>query len=141
MHPLAPYIIAVTAAVLATPILLWFARAVDRKREAKLAASRPSESMESFVASFRPEVQPIARAIYAEFQQYTSSEKLPLRKSDSAVKTLRMEKEDLEDVLLRVAKQFKCRKPSKEDDRKFRGRETFEDFVEFIDYLRPVVVS
>jgi len=134
MHPLEPYFVVITV-VLVLLIILLSARRVSRKCEAKLAASRPSESVESFVESFRPEVQPIARAMYAEFQQYTSIGKVPLRKSDPAAQTLSMGKEDLEDALLRVAKQFGCRKPTKEDEVKFRARETFEDYVEFIHHL------
>jgi hypothetical protein len=108
----------------------------SRRREKNLADSRPSDTVESFVRSFRPEVQPIASAMYVEFQKYSLSGKVPFRKSDPVAKTLSMEKEDLDDALLQVAKQFGCRKPTKEDDSKFRGRETFEDFVEFIHHLK-----
>jgi hypothetical protein len=124
--------------VLAIALLLfwWWVSTRSRKREKEFVDSRPSDTVETFVASFRPEVQPIARAMYAEFQQYAFSAKMPLRKSDPATKTLNIDKEDLDDALQRVANQFGCRKPTKEDDTKFRGRETFEDFVEFIHHLR-----
>ena len=73
---------------------------------------------------------------YTQFQEFTVSGNLPFRKSDPVVKTLSMGRDDLDEALLKVADQFGCRKPTKEDDSKFRGRETFEDFVEFIHYLR-----
>jgi hypothetical protein len=113
----------------------------DRRRQQQIAASRPSDTLDTFVASFRPEVQPIARAMYAQFQEFTFSGKFPFRKSDPVVKTLSMDRDDLDEALLKVANQFGCRKPTKEDHEKFRGRETFEDYVEFINYLRPVAVS
>jgi hypothetical protein len=113
----------------------------DKKHQQQIAASRPSDTPETFVASFRPEVQPIARAIYAQFQEFTLNGKLPFRKSDPVVKTLSMDRDDLDEALLKVADQFGCRKPTKEDHEKFRGRETFEDYVEFINYLKPAAVS
>lgn len=128
----------VVVIVLGIALLLfwWCGSRRSRKREKEFADSRPSDSVETFVGSFRPEVQPIARAMYGEFQQYAFSGKMPLRKSDPAGKTLNIDQEDLHDALQRVANQFGCRKPTKEDDTKFRGRETLEDFVEFINHLR-----
>ena len=113
-----------------------YSKTVAIKREREIAWSRPADTAESFVASFRPEVQPIANAIYTEFQLHTFSGKLPFRKSDHVAKILGFEKIDLDEPLNRVAIQFGCRKPSKDDNNKFRGRETFEDYVEFIHYLR-----
>jgi hypothetical protein len=136
MHLSEPYVVVI---VLAVVLLLfwWWGSTRTRKREKEFVESRSTDTVETFVASFRPEVQPIARAMYAEFQQYAFSGKMPLRKSDPAVKTLNIDKEDLQDALQRVANQFGCRKPIKEDDTKFRGRETFEDYVEFINSLKP----
>lgn len=135
MHLSGPYIVVIGIA-LALLVLWWWAETRSRRREKKLADFRPSDTVETFVTSFRPEVQPIARAMYAEFQQYTLSGKVPLRKSDPVAKTLSMEKEDLDDALQRVANQFGCRKPTKEDNCKSGGRETFEDFVELIHHLK-----
>jgi len=125
-------------AVLAAAMLvgMWYSKAAAKKREKEIASSRPADTAESFVASFRPEVQPIARAIYAEFQLDTFSGKLPFRKSDHVAKILGFEKIDLDEPLKKVANQFGCRKPSKDDNNKFGGRETFEDYVEFIHHLR-----
>lgn len=135
MHLSEPYIVVTVVAV--AVVLFWLiVGTAARRREKKFVDSRPSDTVETFVASFRPEVQPIARAMYAEFQQYAFSGKIPLRKSDPAAKTLNIDKEDLDDALQRMANQFGCRKPTNEDDSKFRGRETFEDFVEFIHHLR-----
>jgi hypothetical protein len=135
MHLSEPYIEVMVVAV--ALLLLWWRAGMKRRRcEKKLADSRPSDTMESFVTSFRPEVQPIASAMYAQFQKFTHSGKVPFRKSDRVVQILRMENEDLDYTLLQMAKQFECRKPTKEDDSKFRGRATFEDFVEFIHHLK-----
>jgi signal transduction histidine kinase len=135
MHLSEPYIVVIVVAI--AVVIFWLITGtLTRRREKKLADSRPSENVETFVASFRTEVQPIARAMYAEFQQYALSGHVPLRKSDLAAKTLSLEKEDLDDALQRVANQFECRKPTSEDDRKFHGRETFEDYVEFINHLK-----
>jgi hypothetical protein len=135
MHLSEPYIVVMVVGI-ALLLFWWWANTRSRKRENEFVNSRPSDSVETFVASFRPEVQPIARAMYTEFQRYAFGGKMPLRKSDPAAKTLNIDKEDLDDGLQRVAKQFGCRKPTKEDDSKFSGRETFEDFVEFIHHLR-----
>ena len=135
MHFSEPYL-AVIVIAFAVLLLWWWGSTSSRRREKRLADSRPSDTVESFVTSFRPEVQPIASVMYAEFQKYTFSGRVPFRKSDPVAKTTGAEKEDLDDALLQVAKQFGCRKPTKEDDSKFRGRETFEDFVEFIHHLK-----
>ncbi len=108
-----------------------------RRREQEIISPRSADTtMASFVATFRPELQPIARAMYAEFQPYTFSKKVPFQKSDRVAEILGFEKIDLDEPLKKVADQFGCRKPSKEDNNKFRARETFEDYVEFIHYLR-----
>lgn len=136
MDFLQPYV-AVTAMVATVVVLFWlWGRTRSRRREKELVDSRPSDTLETFVSSFRPEVQPIARAMYVEFQRCAAGGRLPLRKSDRAARTLSWDKEDLDDALQRLANQFRCRKPTKEDDSKFRHRETFEDFVEFIHHLR-----
>lgn len=135
MHPSEPYLVVIVIAF-ALLLLWWWGSTSSKRREKNLANSRPSDSVETFVASFRLEVQPIARAMYDEFQKYTSSGRVPFRKSDPVAKTLSMEKEDMDDALLQVARRFGCREPTKEDDSKFRGRETFEDFVEFIRHLK-----
>ena len=140
MHLSEPYAVVIVLAV-ALLLFWWWSSTRSRRREKEFIDSRPSDTEETFVASFRPEVQPIARAIYAEFQQCAFGGKMPLRKSDSAAKTLNIDKEDLDDVLQRVANQFGCRKPTKEDDSKFRGRETLEELVVFIHYLRTTPVS
>jgi hypothetical protein len=140
VHPSEPYIVVMIVG-LTLLLLWWWGSTRSRRREKSLADSRPSDAVESFITSFRPEVRSIASVMYAEFQQYTVSGKVPFRKSDHIAKTLGIDKEDLDDALLQVAKQLGCRKPTKEDDSKFRGRETFEDFVEFINYLRPVAGS
>jgi hypothetical protein len=140
MHLSGLYIFLALLAVAMLTFMWYFGRR-DRRREKEIAASRSSDTLETFVASFRPEVQPIAREMYAQFQEFTLSRKFPFRKADPVVKTLSMDRDDLDEALLKVASQFGCRKPTKEDHEKFRGRETFEDYVEFINYLRPVAVS
>ena len=115
---------------------MWYAGRKAKKREGEIISSRSADTVESFVASFRPELQPIARAMYAEFQPYTFSKKVPFQKSDRVAEVLGFEKIDLDEPLQKVADQFGCRKPSKEDNNKFRARETFEDYVEFIHHLR-----
>jgi hypothetical protein len=135
MHLSEPYIVVMVVGLVLLLFWLW-ASTRSRKREKKFVDSRPSDSAETFVASFRSEVQPIAMAMYTEFQPYAFGGKMPLRKSDPAAKTLNIDKEDLDQALQHVAKQFGCRKPTKEDESKFSGRETFEDFVEFIHHLR-----
>jgi len=135
MHFSNPYIVVIVVAI---ALLLFWAWAVarSRRREKEFGDSRPSDTVETFVASFRPEVQLIARAIYTELQQYSSTGKLPFRKTDRVAEVLRIGKVDLDEALQHVARQFGCRKPTTEDDSKFRGRQTFEDFVEFIHYLK-----
>jgi hypothetical protein len=135
MHLSEPYVVVIVIAF-ALLLLLWWGSRRSARREKEIASSRPSDSQESFVMSFRPEVQPIARALYSELQQYTATGKLPFRKTDRVTELLRMGKVDLDEALKHVANQFACRKPTKEDDTKFRGRETFEEFVEFIHHLR-----
>jgi hypothetical protein len=135
MHPWGLYVF---LALLAVTMLtfMWYSSRRDRRRQQEITASRPSDTQETFVASFRLEVQPIASAMYAQFQEFTFSGKFPFRKSDPVVKTLSMDRDDLDEALLKVANQLGCRKPTKEDHSKFRGRETFEDFVEFIHHLK-----
>jgi hypothetical protein len=140
MHLSAPYIVVIVLAV-ALLLFWWWASTRSRRREKEIASARSSDTFETLVTSFRPEVQPIARAMYAEFQDFTYNGKFPFRKSDRVAETLSIDKIDLDEALQRVANQFGCRKPSKEDHEQFRGRATFEDFVEFINYLRPATVS
>jgi hypothetical protein len=140
MHLSEPYIVVMVVA-LALLLFWWWASTRSRRQEKEIALARPSDTLETFVAPFRPEVQPIARAIYAQFQELTFSGKFPFRKSDPVVKTLSVDPEDLDEALLKVANQFDCRKPTKEEQDKFTGAETIEDYVEFINYLRPVAVS
>lgn len=136
MHLSEPYIVVIVV-VSALLLLWWWGSTRSIRREKVIVASRASDTMETYVASFRPEVRPIASAMYAEFQNYTNSGQFPFRKSDHVAQLVRIDKINLEDSLTRVAKQFACRKPSKEDDNKFRGIEKLEDFVEFIHYLKP----
>lgn len=114
----------------------WYVGRRARKREREIVSSRLADTAESLVASFRPELQSIARAMYAEFQRYTFCKKVPFQKSDRVAEILSFEKIDLDEPLKKVADQFGCRKPTKEDNNKFRARETFEDYVEFIHFLR-----
>ena len=115
---------------------MWYVGRRAKKRERELMSSRSADTPDSFVTSFRPELQPIARAMYAEFQPYTFSKNVPFQKSDRVAEILGFEKIDLDEPLKKVADQFGCRKPSKEDNNRFRARETFEDYVEFIHFLR-----
>jgi hypothetical protein len=126
----------VIVVVLAMLLLLWWGRTKSIRREKTAVASRPSDTVDTFVESFRPEVRTIATAVYAEFQNYTNTGHFPFRKSDKVAQILRIDPTDVDGALTQIAKQFDCRKPSKEDDSKFRGREALEDYVEFIHYLR-----
>jgi len=136
VHSSEPYIVAAVI-VLALLLLLWWGRARSIRREKEIVASRAFDTLETFVASFRPEVRPIARAVYAEFQNYSAGGQFPFRKSDNVAQILRIDKIDVDDALNEVARQFACRKPSEEDDSKFRGRATLEDYVEFLHQLKP----
>jgi hypothetical protein len=140
MHLWGLYIFLALLAVAMLNFMSYFGRR-GRRREKEIVVSRPSDTLETFVASFRPEVQSIASAMYTQFQEFTFSRKFPFRKSDPVVRTLSLDRDDLDEALLKVASQYGCRKPTKEDHDKFRGRETFEDFVEFINYLKPTAVS
>jgi hypothetical protein len=131
-----PYIVVIVI-VVALLVLWWWGSTRSLRHEKAIVASRASDTFETFVASFRPEVRPIARAVYAEFQNYSAGGQFPFRKSDNVAQILRIDKIDVDDALTQVAKQFACRKPSKEDDRKFRGRATLEDYVEFLHHLKP----
>jgi hypothetical protein len=124
-------------AVLAAAMVagMWQVGRRARRRERDIVSSRAADTVESFVASFRPELQAIARAIYVEFQPYTFSRKVPFHKSDHVAEILGFDKADLDEPLKKVANQFGCRKPSREDNNKFRERETFDDYAEFIRYL------
>ena len=134
MRPVEAYIVVIVVAIALLFFWRWGSRR-SREREKKIAASRSADTLEAFVASFRPEVRLIASAMYTQFQEIAYSNQFPFRKSDPVAKILSIDKFDLDEALLKVANQFGCRKPTKEDDDKFRGRETFEDFVEFIYYL------
>ena len=131
-----PYIVVIVV-VVALLLLGWRGSRRAIRREKAIAASRASDNLETFVASFRPEVQPIASALYAELQNYTSTGHFPFRKSDNITQMLRIDAIDVDEGLAQVAKQFACRKPSKEDDNKFRGRGTLEEYIEFIHHLKP----
>jgi len=131
-----PYIVVIVV-VVALLVLGWWGRTKSLRRDKAIVASRASETLETFVASFRPEVRPIARAMYAEFQNYSAGGQFPFRKSDNIAQILRIDKIDVDDALNHVAKQFACRKPSERDDPKFRGRATVEDYVEFLHHLKP----
>jgi hypothetical protein len=139
VHLSEPYIV-VTVIGIALLLMWWWGGTRSRRREKDLAASRRSDTLESFVASFRAEVQPIAKAMYSEFQAYTYSGKFPFRKTDRIAEILSIDKIDLDEGLQRVANQFGWRKPTKEDYARFPRRETFEDFVEFIHYLKATEV-
>ena len=130
-----PYIVVIVIA-LALLLLWWWGSTKSRRREKEIVSARPSDTLETFIASFRLEVQDVARAMYAEFQGFTYNGKFPFRKSDRVAAILSIDKVDLEEALQRVANQFGCRKPAKVDESKFRGRATFEDFIEFIHHLK-----
>jgi Mg2+ and Co2+ transporter CorA len=134
VHLSEPYFVVIVV-VLVLLLLLWWGRTRSVRREKAALASRTSDTLDTFVESFRPEVRTIARAVYSEFQNYTNTGHFPFRKSDKVAQILRLDPSE-DDALTQIARQFGCRKPSKEDDSKFRGRETLEDFVEFIHYLR-----
>jgi hypothetical protein len=131
-----PYIVVIVV-VVALLVLWWWGSTRSLRREKAIVTSRASDTLETFVASFRPEVRPIARGVYAEFQNYSAGGQFPFRKSDNVAQVLRIGKIDVDDALTHVAKQFGCRKPSQEDDNKFRGRATLEDYVEFLHHLKP----
>ena len=133
-----PFIVVLVVAV-ALLVLLWWGRTRSLRREKAIVASRESDSLETFVASFRPEVRPIASAVYAELQNYSAAGQFPFRKSDNVADVLKIGKIDVDDALTQVAKRFACRKPSKEDDTKFRERATLEEYVEFLHHLKPKV--
>jgi len=130
-----PYVVVTVVGVGIVLFWLWTS-ARARRRERAVAASRSSDTVETFVSSFRPEVQPVARAMYVEFQKYVFSGNFPFRKSDVVGKTLNIGASDLEDGLRRVMDQFGCRKPTADDATKFKGRNTFEDYAEFINHLK-----
>ena len=117
-------------------VLMWYVGESSRRREREILASRSSDTLESLVASFRPELQPVASVMYTKLQEFTFSRKFPLRKSDVLVKTLNIGGTDLDEALTKVGDQFGCRKPTDEDDTRFKGRKTFEDYVEFINHLK-----
>jgi hypothetical protein len=135
VHLSEPYIVVIVVAI-ALLLFWWWGSTRSRRSEKELAASRPDDTLETFVASFRPEVQAIARAMYSEFQAYTYSGKFPFRKSDRIVQILGIDEIDLNEGLQRVANQLGLRKPTKEDYARFPQTEAFEDFVEFIHYLK-----
>lgn len=135
MHLSEPYIVVIVIGF-GLSLFLWWGSRRSARRESEIVASRSSDTQDSFVTSFRPEVQSIARALYSELHQYTATGKLPFQKSDRVTELLRIGKVDLDEALKHVANKFACREPTSEDDSKFRGRETFEDFVEFIHHLR-----
>jgi hypothetical protein len=131
-----PYIVVIV--VVATLLVLgWFGSRRAIRREKAIAASRASDTLETFVGSFRPEVRPVASALYAELQNYTSTGHFPFRKSDNVAQMLGIDAIDVDEGLAQVAKQFACRQPSEEDDSKFRGRGTLEEYIEFIHHLKP----
>ena len=131
-----PYVVVIVVVGALLTFWWWGSRRAIR-RERVMAASRTSDTLDTFVASFRPEVRPIASALYAELQNYTSTGQFPFRKSDNVAQLLAIDAIDVDEALAQVAKQFACRKPSEEDDSKFRGRGTLEEYIEFIDHLRP----
>lgn len=116
--------------------LVWLSGTASRRRERETISSRSGDTLENFLASFRPEVQPVARTVYAQFQQFTFTGKFPFRKSDVMAETLNIDGIDLDEALTKIVDQFGCRRPGKEDDIRFRGRKTLEDYVEFIHHLR-----
>ncbi len=115
---------------------MWYMRRTGSRREQAIIAARRSDTLEGLMACFPSELQPVARALYTCLQDYTFSKRFPFRKSDLLAKTINIEGDDLDEALTKVAEQFGCRKPTKEDDAKFRGRKTFEDYVEFVNHLR-----
>jgi hypothetical protein len=131
-----PYVVVIVI-VVALLAFWWWGSRIAIRREKVIAASRASDTLDTFVASFRPQVGPIASAVYAELQNYTNTGQFPFRKSDNVAKLLAIDAIDIDEALAQVAKQFACRKPSEEDDSKFRGRATLEEYVEFINHLIP----
>jgi len=67
-----PYVVVIVVVGALLTFWWWGSRRAIR-REKVMAASRASDTLDTFVASFRPEVRHIASALYAELQNYTST--------------------------------------------------------------------
>jgi hypothetical protein len=105
-----------------------------KRREMRIISSRPGDTLDGLVASFRPEVQPIARAMYTAFQEFTCTRAFRFRKSDDIAQTTNFDPIDIVEAVTKIGYQFGCPRPSRED---LRGRKTFEDYVELVNQLRP----
>ncbi|HEY9401908.1 MAG TPA: hypothetical protein VIQ24_04405 [Pyrinomonadaceae bacterium] len=98
--------ISITAFVVATGLILLVALlgVYDRLRLRRLAERRPGESICTFARSFdRRAVDPwVIRAVYEEFHAYFGGT-LPVRAADRIEEDLRMDWEDVDDLLGEVA--------------------------------------
>lgn len=137
MHSSEPYVLVVVIVALPLLILAWLGGTTARRREKRTASARASDTKEGLLASFRPELRPVADALYDQFQQYTFTGTFPFRKSDVIAEVLNIDGIDLDEALTKVANQFGCHKPTADDDTTFKGRRTFEDYAELIHHLRP----
>src|SRR6478672_4949044 len=81
-----PYVV-VAVVVVVLLILLW-CRKRSISREKAIVVARTSDTLENFIASFRPQVRPIASALYAELQNYASTGQFPFRKTDNIAQVL-----------------------------------------------------
>jgi|HubBroStandDraft_1064217.scaffolds.fasta_scaffold28706_2 hypothetical protein len=121
---------AIRGALVLFVALLWafhFVGAANRKAEERLVASRGADRAEHFVESFPEEMRPIASAVYGELQEPTHTKRVPFMKTDS-LSTLRMDTDDLDDAMQRVAEKFSCRlgAPAKAEPK------TVQDLVELL---------
>ena len=113
--------------------------AAERRRLRRLAEERRGESICTFARSFdlRATDPRVVRAVYEELQRYFGgeTERLPLRAADRIEEDLRLDWEELEDVVLRDVAARAGRLLEQPERNPFYGRvRTLWDLVLFLDY-------
>lgn len=106
-----------------------------KARVQRIVATRPDENLETFLASFPPEVREIAKALYDRFQELIGTGEFPFRKSDVLPDISNADWGDIEGIVKEVSVRFNCPQPLRRE----RGVElrSIEDQVYFIYGLSP----
>ena len=86
-------------------VVLWIASIIDSRRMRRVAAERTEDSICTFARSLdcRTLDTQVIRAVYEEFQRYYRGS-FPIRTADRIDQDLKMDRDDLADIFISVAK-------------------------------------
>lgn len=116
--------------IIATAILL------ENRRLKRMAARRPQESICTFARSFNRRTADtwIIRAVYEGFSRQLGNSGLPLRRKDRWQEDLRLDSDDLEDIVIEAAFRSGRSLETPEQNPHYARLHTVGDIVEFLSY-------